>query len=909
MLASDAVVLRGSCSHCLSSCRHVRRAHHPNRRVRLRRRAARRRPSPRDRKPISGVVGQGGRAHRAPRRCQGRPRQAASPQIGSYHRDRPVQRTTTSKSRQPTAWRRSGPRACASRSRCRASRASTRTTERKSGAREPWDGRRDAFRQSADESKGLMHARRYRRSARRLEEQGTPRRISRLGGDRRHAGAQAARHLQGRRHRVPLPRSRQSASRSASHERATSAASSASARPTSASTSRSAACGCRSRSSPAAKGGAAQPARHHRARRGQRRRSTTRFPVPGRRTRRSANRRRRRGRHRRRRAPRPPAAKAHRAALDGGLDLRARRAQHRLGRDERARGGARAFDEAGKTTRLRRRRVGRRVEVDRRRHDVQAGVRQAAGAIDRRDRRRSVEPETVWVGTGESWTRNSVSIGDGIYKSTDGGETWTNMGLPESERDHAHHRPSEERATIVYACVPGQAVERQRRSRPVQDDRRRQDAGRSCSRAATCRPAAPASRSIPKNPDVAVRRDVGLPPQGLDVPLGRRRPERAERQRRCTARPTAARRGRRSPKTEQGPARRPVGPHRGRDRAVRSRRSSTRFIESKDSALYRFVRRRRDLGSSATRASKMVWRPFYFARLDRRSDATPNRVFKPDLGLIVSDDGGKSFSRTRAAARTATGTTCWIDPTNTQAHHRRRRRRPLDLVRRRQPLVEVEQPADLAVLSRERRRPKIRTRSTAGCRTTARGSATRRIPGGITNSRWENLFGGDGFWAIVDPTDPRRRLRRVAGRLHRRASIARTHVGARYPAESAATRRSCASTGTRRSTPARRRRARSTSARSSCSARATAATRWERISPDLTTNDPEKQKQEQSGGVTVDNSSAEMHTTIYSISESPKNANVIWVGTDDGNVQLTRDGGKTWTNVVAQHHRAARRRG
>src|SRR5207253_9813329 len=73
---------------------------------------------------------------------------------------------------------------------------------------------------------------------------------------------------------------------------------------------------------------------------------------------------------------------------------------------------------------------------------------------------------------------------------------------------------------------------------------------------------------------------------------------------------------------------------------------------------------------------------------------------------------------------------------------------------------------------------------------------------------------------------------------------------------------------------------------------------WERISPDLSTNDPEKQKQEQSGGVTVDNSSAEMHTTIYSISESPLDGKVIWIGTDDGNVQLTRDGGKTWSNVV-----------
>ena len=47
---------------------------------------------------------------------------------------------------------------------------------------------------------------------------------------------------------------------------------------------------------------------------------------------------------------------------------------------------------------------------------------------------------------------------------------------------------------------------------------------------------------------------------------------------------------------------------------------------------------------------------------------------------------------------------------------------------------------------------------------------------------------------------------------------------------------------------------------------------WDRISPDLTTNDPIRQRQEQSGGITVDNSSAEMNTTIYSISESPRAA-------------------------------------
>jgi photosystem II stability/assembly factor-like uncharacterized protein len=74
---------------------------------------------------------------------------------------------------------------------------------------------------------------------------------------------------------------------------------------------------------------------------------------------------------------------------------------------------------------------------------------------------------------------------------------------------------------------------------------------------------------------------------------------------------------------------------------------------------------------------------------------------------------------------------------------------------------------------------------------------------------------------------------------------------------------------------------------------------WERISPDLSTNNPEKQKQEESGGVTIDNSSAEMNNTIYTISESPKNGQVIWAGTDDGNVQITRDAGKSWTNVTS----------
>jgi len=72
---------------------------------------------------------------------------------------------------------------------------------------------------------------------------------------------------------------------------------------------------------------------------------------------------------------------------------------------------------------------------------------------------------------------------------------------------------------------------------------------------------------------------------------------------------------------------------------------------------------------------------------------------------------------------------------------------------------------------------------------------------------------------------------------------------------------------------------------------------WEAISPDLTRND--KSKQEPSGGsITIDDTGTEYYDTIFAVAESPLTKGLIWVGTDDGLVQLTRDGGKSWTNVT-----------
>ncbi|MGB9892767.1 MAG: hypothetical protein ACPLRA_00015, partial [Candidatus Saccharicenans sp.] len=71
---------------------------------------------------------------------------------------------------------------------------------------------------------------------------------------------------------------------------------------------------------------------------------------------------------------------------------------------------------------------------------------------------------------------------------------------------------------------------------------------------------------------------------------------------------------------------------------------------------------------------------------------------------------------------------------------------------------------------------------------------------------------------------------------------------------------------------------------------------WEKISPDLTTNDPKKQI-DGVGPITMENSGAEVHCTITAIAESPAKPGVLWCGTDDGNVQVSQDGGQSWINV------------
>jgi hypothetical protein len=72
---------------------------------------------------------------------------------------------------------------------------------------------------------------------------------------------------------------------------------------------------------------------------------------------------------------------------------------------------------------------------------------------------------------------------------------------------------------------------------------------------------------------------------------------------------------------------------------------------------------------------------------------------------------------------------------------------------------------------------------------------------------------------------------------------------------------------------------------------------WEVISPDLTTNDPKKQKQSESGGLTLDATGAENYCTLLVIEPSPLKKGVIWTGSDDGRIHLTEDGGENWVEI------------
>jgi photosystem II stability/assembly factor-like uncharacterized protein len=316
-------------------------------------------------------------------------------------------------------------------------------------------------------------------------------------------------------------------------------------------------------------------------------------------------------------------------------------------------------------------------------------------------------------------------------------------------------------------------------------------------------------------------------------------------------------------------------------------------IEAKKTALYRSD----DAGATWQELSSgavVSSRPFYFCALHvDPTDAM--RVYKMSTSAGVSQDGGRTFLGVAGSVH-SDHHALWIEPANPQhmligsdggvyeTWDRGGHWRFLDTL----PISQFYH------VSGDMARP---YNVYGGLQDNGTWMGPSTFPGGVGNRHWRVLGGGDGFWAFPDPTDEDIiYIEYQGGHLQRvRRSTGETKEIPPYEGAGEAPLRFNWNTPIHMST--------STPGTMYVGAQYLFRSRdrgdsWERISPDLTTNDARKLRQLHSGGLTVDNSTAENHCTIYAISESPRTARVVWVGTDDGNVQVTRDGGATWTNVT-----------
>lgn len=490
-------------------------------------------------------------------------------------------------------------------------------------------------------------------------------------------------------------------------------------------------------------------------------------------------------------------------------------------------------------------------------------------------------PKVVFVGTGESNMRNSVSIGDGLYKSTDAGDNWMKVGLDSTEHiakiviDPAN-------SNTIYVAAPGPLWS----DSPHRGLYKSTDGGKTwdkilfISNKAGC-----ADVSVdPSNPQIvyATTWEFRRTPYSFNSGGG------------GSGIYKSSDGGKTWKELSKGLPPKPFG----RVALAVAPSASTNLlaiVESAETGLYISA----DGGESWKQQSatmNVVSRPFYFSTLviDPKD---PKRVYRPAYVFSYSSDGGYSFADASGEGGWVHSDhhALWINPNNTAQMYlgtdggvyMSNDRGATWIFLQNLPVgqfyhVAMDKASPYNIYG--------------GLQDNGSWMAPSATPGGVTNAHWRTIYGGDGFWTIPDPIDPTIAYAEYQGGNMARINTTTFKSVTIKPQPGAGDEKLRWNWNTPIQTGAKNGRNLYTGAQYLFKSTDKGAN-WTRISPDLTTNDKAKQEQDASGGLSADNTSAENHCTIFTIAESPLDDQMVWVGTDDGNLQYTANGGKTWTNV------------
>ncbi|MBU8891481.1 MAG: hypothetical protein KOO66_01795 [Bacteroidales bacterium] len=488
----------------------------------------------------------------------------------------------------------------------------------------------------------------------------------------------------------------------------------------------------------------------------------------------------------------------------------------------------------------------------------------------------------IWAGTGETWTRNSISPGDGLYKSIDGGTNWKKVGFAES--DHISSiQINPNNSNEVYVGILG----------PLWGDSDKRgvykttDGGEIWEQLLAGNLSTGCSDLImdPNNPDILYAAFWEFRRTAWSFNSGGKN----------SALYKSNDGGKNWNKIHNGF---PEGVLGRFAFAVAPTNSNILYgvVESEDRSkcgLYRSE----NAGESWIHLNKdfeLAVRPFYFSRIviDPRDE---NVVVKCGLFGSISRDGGKTFKN--LGPQHPDIHDIWFDINNSDiifsgtdggVYQSFNGTATFDMVDN-LPLsqfyfvsVDNEEPYNVY----------------GGLQDNGSWYGPSSSPGGVEAGDWKPIGGGDGFRAFRHPTK-----NIIYSEIYNGEGIYRYDLDKNiintiqpFPEEGDPKFRYNWNTALQLSPnkPDRVYVGNQFLFRSE-----DMGNNWEKVSPDLSTNDLNKQGQTNSGGISVDNSGAEMNTTIYCITESPLDENLIWVGTDDGNVQITMDAGKNWTNVVS----------